>query len=284
MKKTCLVVTVLLVLLLTISGIMTLVGKDSISFNGKSIGLVRIEGPIIQSEEIMKEIRKYASDNSIKAILIRVNSPGGVVAPSQEIYEEVTKAVKKKPVVVSMGALAASGAYYISAPATKIVANPGTLTASIGVIMEFPNLSGLMQKIGIKTEVIKSGKHKDIASAFRGVGKEERQILQNILDNVHEQFIRAVAEGRKMDISKVRKIADGRVVTGQQALGLGLVDELGNFEDAKMIAAHLAGIKGEPRIVEKKVKKSILSLLNSSIAGNIGKVLPAIGLKYIFSL
>jgi len=283
MKKACIIITVLVVALLAISGLLTIMGRNSIPLAGDRIGLVRIEGPIIDSEKAIEEIRKYARDESIKAILMRVNSPGGAVAPSQEIYAEVKKAVQKKPVVVSMGAVAASGAYYISAPASRIVANPGTLTASIGVIMEVPNLSGLMKKIGVKSEVIKSGRHKDLASVFRGIGKEERQILQNVLDNVHEQFIRAVAEGRKMDIVEVRKIADGRVFTGEQAIGIGLVDELGNIEDAKMVAARLAGIEGEPRIVETREKKSFFDLLNSRVSGKIIEMFPAIELKYILS-
>lgn len=283
MKKTCIVITIIIVLLLTISGLLTLVKDSSVSFERNKIALVRIEGPILDSQKEIEEIRKYAKDTSIKAILLRVNSPGGAVAPSQEIFTEVKKAVEQKPVIVSMGAVAASGAYYISAPASRIVANPGTITASIGVIMEIPNLSGLMQKIGVKSEVVKSGKHKDLASAFRGIGDEERKILQNVLDNVHEQFIEAVAEGRQMESSEVRKIADGRIFTGQQAIKIGLVDELGNIEDAKLIAASLAGISGEPRIIEHKEKKTFFDLLNNSISGKINDIIPTLELKYILS-
>ncbi len=283
MKKACIIITIFVVLLLTISGILTLTKDSSVSFERNKIALVRIEGPIFDSKDAIEEIKKYAGDSSIKAILLRVDSPGGAVAPSQEIFTEVKKAVEKKPVIVSMGAVAASGGYYISAPASRIVANPGTITASIGVIMEVPNLSGLMQKIGVKSEVIKSGKHKDLASAFRGIGEEERKILQNVLDNVHEQFIEAVAEGRKIDIAKVREIADGRIVTGQQAIEIGLVDELGNIEDAKMIAANLAGISGEPKVVEHKEKKTFFDLLNNSVSGRIKDIMPTIELKYILS-
>ncbi|MEE9523930.1 MAG: signal peptide peptidase SppA [Thermodesulfovibrionales bacterium] len=283
MKKTCLIISVILVVLLTISGIITLISDNSFSFDGNKIALVRIEGPILDSEKAMEEIKKYSKDSSVKAILLRVNSPGGAVAPSQEIYVEVKKAVEKKPVVISMGAVAASGAYYISAPASRIVANPGTITASIGVIMEIPNFSGLMQKVGIKSEVIKSGRHKDLASAFRGIGEEERKILQNVLDNVHEQFILAVAEGRNMDVSEIRKIADGRIFTGQQAIAVGLVDELGNMEDAISVTADLAGIKGEPKVIEEKEKKSFFDLLNSSISGKINDIIPTLKLNYILS-
>jgi protease-4 len=283
MKKTCLIIVAILVVLLTISGIITLISDNSVSFDGNKIALVRIEGAILDSEKAIGEIKKYSKDSSVKAILLRVNSPGGAVAPSQEIYIEVKKAVEKKPVVISMGTVAASGAYYISAPASRIIANPGTITASIGVIMEVPNFSGLMEKVGVKSEVIKSGKHKDLASAFRGIGKEERMILQNVLDNVHEQFITAVAEGRNIEVSELRKIADGRIFTGQQAIDVGLVDELGNMEDAIRITADLAGIEGEPKVIEEKEKKSFFDLLNSSISGKINDIIPTVKLNYILS-
>jgi protease-4 len=283
MKKTCLIILAILAVLLTISGIITLISDNSVSFDGNKIALVRIEGAILDSEKAIGEIKKYSKDSSVKAILLRVNSPGGAVAPSQEIYIEVKKAVEKKPVVISMSTVAASGAYYISAPASRIIANPGTITASIGVIMEIPNFSGLMEKVGVKSEVIKSGKHKDLASAFRGIGKEERMILQNVLDNVHEQFITAVAEGRNIEVSEVRKIADGRIFTGQQAIGVGLVDELGNMEDAIRITADLAGIEGEPKVVEEKEKRSFFDLLNSSISGKINDIIPTVKLNYILS-
>ncbi len=283
MKKACWISAGILVLLMVVSGILTTISINSSSIARNRIGLVRIEGPIIDSEKAVNEIKEYARDASVKAILLRVNSPGGAVAPSQEIYAEVKKAVEKKPVVVSMGAVAASGGYYISAPASRIVANPGTITASIGVIMEIPNISGLMQKIGVRSEVVKSGKHKDLASAFRDLGDDERRILQSVIDNVHEQFIDAVALGRDMEGNDVRKIADGRIFTGEQAVEAGLVDELGSLEDAIDIAAELAGISGKPKVIEKKEKRSFLDLLNSSISGKINDIIPTIELKYLFS-
>jgi protease IV len=249
---------------------------------GDKIALIRIEGPILDSKNTIDELKEHIKDSSIKAIVLRVDSPGGAVAPSQEIYEEVRKAVVKKKIIVSMGSVAASGGYYISAPASRIIANPGTLTGSIGVIMEVPNLEGLMNKIGVKTEVIKSGKHKDIASVFRGIGKEEREILQNVLDNVHEQFITAVAEGRKMLPDDIRKIADGRVFTGEQALKAGLVDELGNLEDAIKTAAGLAGIKGEPVVVSKKERLSVINLLREGVPKELKEIFPGVKLKYLF--
>ena len=164
---------------------------------GDKVALIRVEGAIIDSKDTVDQIKDFAKDPSTKAIVLRIDSPGGAVAPSQEIYEEVRKAIAKKKIVVSMGSVAASGGYYIASPASRIFANPGTLTGSIGVIMEIPNFEGLMNKLGIKTEVVKAGRHKDIASIFRGMKKEDRQILQGVLDNVHEQFITAVADGQE---------------------------------------------------------------------------------------
>jgi len=195
----------------------------------------------------------------------------------------VRKAVAKKKVLVSMGSVAASGGYYIASPATRIIANPGTLTGSIGVIMEIPNIAGLMDKLGIKTEVVKSGRHKDIASIFRGIGKEEREILQGVLDNVHAQFIKAVAEGRKMLPSDVEKIADGRVFTGEQALKAGLIDELGSLEDAVQAAAKLSGIKGEPVIVTKKEHFSLIDLIREGVPKELTNIVPTVKLKYLYT-
>ena len=281
MKKACLIITGLLVLLLFISLFLTLFQKNIPL--GSRLALIRIEGPIIDAKDAIDEIKEYTGDKSIKAIVLRVDSPGGAVAPSQEIYEEVKKAVAKKKVVVSMGSVAASGGYYISAPATKIIANPGTLTGSIGVIMEIPNIEKLMDKIGIRTEVIKSGRHKDIASAFRSMGKEEREILQGVMDNVHEQFIRAVAEGRKMKVEELRKIADGRIFTGEQAKTYGLVDELGTLEDAIKIAADLAGMKEEPEVVSKKDKLSVFDILRNTFPKEIADIFPTVKIKYLYS-
>ena len=281
MKKACLILTGLLVLLVIISLFLTLFQKNIPL--GNRLALIRIEGPIIDAKDAIDEIKEYTGDKSIKAIVLRVDSPGGAVAPSQEIYEEVKKAVAKKKVVVSMGSVAASGGYYISAPATKIIANPGTLTGSIGVIMEIPNIEKLMDKIGIRTEVIKSGRHKDIASAFRSMGKEEREILQGVMDNVHEQFIRAVSEGRKMKVEELRKIADGRIFTGEQAKTYGLVDELGTLEDAIKIAADLAGMKEEPEVVSKKDKLSVLDILRNTFPKEIADIFPTVKIKYLYS-
>lgn len=281
MKKFLLFFFVLFIIVIVVSLLFVVLQKNLPI--GEKVALIRIEGPILDAKDTIDELKGHLKDPSIKAIVLRIDSPGGAVAPSQEIYEEVRKAVSKKKVVISMGSVAASGGYYIASPATRIVANPGTLTGSIGVIMEIPNIEGLMNKIGVKTEVIKSGRHKDLASMFRGIKKEEREILQNVLDNVHEQFIRAVAEGRSMLPDDVKKIADGRIFTGEQALKAGLIDELGNLEDAIKTAAKLAGIKGEPTVVSKEEKLSLVNLLRDTIPKELSDMFPSVKVKYLFT-
>jgi len=229
---------------------------------GDKIALVRIEGMILSSEKVVEELNGYADDASIKAIVIRVDSPGGGVVASQEIANAVKNAKKRgKKVVISMGSLAASGGYYLAAPADRIIANPGTLTGSIGVIMEFATIEKLLEKIGVKGEVIKAGEFKDIASPLREMTETERKLLQGVMDDVHAQFIQAVAEGRGLPIESVQAIADGRVFTGRQALELKLVDQLGDLEESIQEAAKLAGIKGKPRIVKREKKIPFFELL-----------------------
>jgi protease-4 len=276
--RTILFVTLFIFFLVFISVIFTLISKGTMD----KVALVRVEGPIIEAKTVVEEIKGYVKDSSVRAIVLRVDSPGGGVVPSQEIYNEVKKARAVKKVVVSMGSVAASGGYYISAPADRIVANPGTITGSIGVIMVVPNLKGLLEKVGIKTEVVKSGKNKDLASVFRGIGDEERQIIQGVMDDVHEQFIAAVAEGRKMEIDKTRKISDGRIFSGRQAIGVGLVDEIGDLDDAVKVAGKLAGIDGEPVVVSKSEKGVISKLLDGKMPEELSHVLPDLHLKYMY--
>lgn len=224
-------------------------GADTSISSREGIGLVEVKGMILDSKETIRQLRHYLKQDRIKAIVLRVDSPGGVVAPSQEIYEEVRKFAARKKIIVSMGSLAASGGYYISAPATMIYANPGTITASIGVILKLSNIEALMDKIGIKSYTLKTGKYKDSGSPLREFSAEDRAMLQSVIDNTHEQFIRAVAEGRKLPIAEVRKIADGRILSGEQARGIKLVDRLGTLQDAIEEAGKQAGIKGEPDVI-----------------------------------
>lgn len=281
MKKVLIFFLIVFALIAVLSLMVTFTHKVPI---GEKVALIRIEGMIIDSANVIDELKEYAKDSSVKAIVIRVDSPGGAVAPSQEIYEEIRKIKEHKKVVVSMGSVAASGGYYISAPADKIVANAGTLTGSIGVIMEIPNVGGLMEKIGVETQIIKSGRHKDMASAFRSLSPEEKQILQTVLDDVHDQFIRAVSEGREMNFEEIKSLADGRVFTGRMAKDLGLVDELGNLQDAVMLAGKLTGIEGEPKVVSKKEEFSIFDMIRGSLPEKlIGNAFSGIQLKYVFT-
>ena len=282
MKKFLLFSLIVVILIAILSYALTFTQKIT---TGEKVGLIRIEGVILDSTHIIDEIKKYSEDSSIKAVVLRVNSPGGAVAPAQEIYKEIIKLKKLKKVVVSLGALAASGGYYVACPADKIVANPGTLTGSIGVIMEIPNFEGLLKKIGVETQVIKSGKHKDIASPFKSMSPEERKILQSVLDDVHEQFIKAVSDSRGIEFEEIKKLADGRIFTGKKAKELGLVDALGNLEDAIKLAGQISGIKGEPQVVTKKKKFSFWDILSDGFPKELIKdSFPTIKLKYMFKL
>lgn len=235
-----------------------------LGFNGRTshsnkIAVINIENIISRSTDVVRQIKKYADDNSIKAIVLRINSPGGSVAPSQEIYSELLKIRKNsnKKVITSMGNISASGGYYIACASDKIVANPGTLTGSIGVIMAFSNMEELMGKIGLKSEVIKSGKYKDIGSPVRKFTEDDRRLLQDLIDDVHDQFVNVVAKGRNLDIQRVKELSDGRIFTGRQALQEGLVDKLGSLEDAIEMGAKMVHIQGKPKIVSEKKEKNI---------------------------
>jgi len=251
---------------------------------GDKIAIVEIQGIIAQSSGIIEQINEYLEDDGVKAIILRIDSPGGGVGPSQEIHREILKVKEKKKIVTSMGSVAASGGYYIACASDLIVANPGTITGSIGVIMEFTNIEELFKKIGIKGVVVKSGELKDIGSPFREMTPEEKRIIQEVIDNVHQQFIKAVAEGRKLDRSKVTQIADGRIMTGEQAKQLGLVDEIGNLDDAINATAKLVGIEGKPDIVYPKKKFSIWELLIRETVSAVLKALQEKGFQLNYRL
>lgn len=228
----------------------------------KAVAVLKVDGIIMESEDVMREIKGFREDEEIAAVVLRINSPGGGVAASQEIYEELKKLSEEKVLVTSMGEIAASGGYYIACAADYIFANPGTTTGSIGVILETLNLEEALDTLGIKGVVLKSGKYKDVASPLRKMTTEERAFLQEFIDNIFQQFIDTVAEERGLSEDEVRKIADARILTGEQALDLRLVDELGNLEDAIDKAAELAGIKGKPRVIYPKKKEfSLISLI-----------------------
>jgi protease IV len=223
--------------------------------SGPRIGVIELKGEIgtgrggIESDEELKVIKRFLDDNDMKAVVVRIDSPGGAVAPSQEIYDELKKLADKKTVVCSMGNLAASGGFYIAMACPHILAEPGTLTGSIGVISQFPNVKGLAEKLHVKMETLKSGKLKDAGNPFRDMTAEDRAYWQTLIDQVYEQFLQAVVESRELPEEEVRKVADGRVLTGEQAQELGLIDELGNFNDAVDAAKEKAGLTGEPKLV-----------------------------------
>lgn len=237
---------------------------EEVTLSRQRIGLVEVKGMITDASETIRQITKYRKDRSIRGIVLRIDSPGGAVAPSQEIYTEVLKLKSQKKVFASMGSVAASGGYYIASAADQIIANPGTLTGSIGVIMTFANVEQLMNKIGLRPETMKSGKFKDTGSPTRPMTPDERKLLQNVVDNVFDQFVSAVSKGRKMDYDEVKKLADGRIYTGKQAFDLKLVDRLGSLEDTISLLGKAVGIEGEPKIVQEKPSHGLLDLLMES--------------------
>jgi protease-4 len=222
---------------------------------GDGIGILQVEGTIDDSRDILTELRRFRDAPWIKAIVLRIDSPGGAVAPTQEIFDELQKVRSKKPLIASMGGMATSGGYYIASACEKIVANPGTMTGSIGVIMQLNNIEELMKKIGVKGQNIKSGANKDIGSPFKTLSPEGEVILQSLVDNVHGQFVNAVANGRGMDEAVVKKLADGRVYSGAQAKDLGLVDELGNLEYAVDLAAKRVGLEESPVVYYSRLEQ-----------------------------
>jgi protease IV len=257
--------------LLAVAGVAVLLGPwsrpaladwDPLSiFNlGEKVGVVEVTGLISKATSTLEELKKFRDDNSIRAIVVRIDSPGGAVGPSQEIMEEINKTKKVKKVVASCGSMAASGGYYIASAADLIMANPGTATGSIGVIMQLANMEQLTKKLGVDFFDIKAGALKDMGSPFKPLTPEERAVFQSLLNNIHEQFINDVAKNRKLPVDKVRTLADGRVFTGQEAKGLGLIDALGNFNDAVERAGRLGGIKGKIETVY--AEKKGFSLLN----------------------
>jgi len=261
----------------------TVVGKARILTGKKGVAVVYLYGPLSVSrrasgwarflpgaDSVTSELRRIGEIETIKAVVLRINSPGGSIGAVQEIYEEVNRLKEKgKKVVVSMGDVGASGAYYIACAADKIVANAGTVTGSIGVLMSLGNMEELFRKIGIRVEVIKRGKHKDIGSLSREMTPEERKLLQGLIDDAYDQFLQAVIEGRNLKKGEAEKIAQGQVFTGRQAKNLGLIDEIGNFQDAVRLAGKLAGIPGEPRVIElPRPFPGILGIFSSHFGTN----------------
>lgn len=277
-KILIIVVVVLVVLVFAFAvGMAVVVANKHGSWGGSDkVALIRVEGVITSgrggsgifgeggagAERIVKILKKFGEDDSTKAAVIRINSPGGSAAGSQEVYEEIMRLrLDGKKIVISMGDVAASGGYYIASAADKIYADPASLTGSIGVIMETTDLQDLFQKIGVKMDSIKSGPHKDMGSPSRPLTAEERKILQSLINDVFDQFVTDVSNGRKLPKAEVLKLADGRVFTGRQAVKLKLVDDTGSLEDAIRGAAKAAGIKGKPTVIEYERTPGLFEVL-----------------------
>jgi protease IV len=241
----------------------------------KRIGLVRIFDVIYSSEQYIDQLRELRKDNSVAGVLLRIDSPGGAVAPSQEIYKEILRYREdNKPLVVSMGNVAASGGYYIASPAMRIFANPGTITGSIGVIFRFPEYYKLMDKIGLKMETVKSGEFKDIGNPHREMSPKERVLVQSLIDDTYEQFLDDVCIGRRMSKDTLRPLADGRIFTGRQAVLHKLIDTLGTYEDALAFLRSHVGLGERSKVFERKPKKS---LINDLLSEDLFDKIPLLG-------
>jgi protease-4 len=240
--------------------------------SGGKVALIELNEPIMSSEEMVRLFRKYRETPSVKAIVFRIDSPGGGVSASQEIYEEVRKTRNSgKPVVVSMGSVAASGGYYVACGADKIMANPGSLTGSIGVIFQFIHFEELFKKLGVETSTFKSGELKDIGSPFRKTTPRERVYFAGLVGDVYDQFVNVVATERKLDLAYVKKYADGRVFTGRQAHQWGFIDTLGTYEDAIALAAKLGAIEGTPRTVRERKRKTFFEQLMGETIADVAR-------------
>lgn len=248
-----------------------------------AVGIATVSGVISDSESVIKDLKELEVNPSVKVLVVRVDSPGGVVGPSQEIHDEIKRIAEKKPVYISMGAVAASGGYYVSAGATKIYANPGTLTGSIGVLLKLSNMEKLLDKIGLQMFSLKSGVMKTAGDPTETLTPEQRKVLQSVIDDTHQQFIKAVSDGRKIPFKDAEILADGRIYTGKQAKDLKLVDTLGGLELAIKDAAKTAGITGVPVIVKPTPpKKNFMQLLTAETALKVSNILVEQNMPKIF--
>ena len=270
---------------LLISSLISHDSQTDIFSSKEGVGIVELKGLIISSEQTLKQLTEFRHDPNVKSVVLRIDSPGGSVGASQEIYKEVMRTNEIKPVIASMGSMGTSGGYYAALGAENIIANPGTMTGSIGVIVKFPNLEGLFEKIGYRSEVIKSGPLKDVGASNRPMSEEERKLMQDLIDNVYGQFVRDIAAARGMEEDLIQELADGRVYTGEQALEVGLIDSLGNFTDAITIAADMGGLDIEaPRLIYPKVdrKFSLFNLLTNaeSLVDNFVPLYPILSFEW----
>ncbi|HMB17111.1 MAG TPA: signal peptide peptidase SppA [Pelovirga sp.] len=256
--------------------------------SSSQIGVLDVSGMVSNERLIIRQIDNFRDTKSVKAIVLRIDSPGGAVGSSQEIYHELKKLAQEKPLIVSFGTVAASGGYYLAMAGEWIFANPGTITGSIGVVMSFPDYQELMGKVGIRSEVVKSGPYKDLGSATRDMTADERDLLQEMIGDVHLQFVEAVSEGRNIPVAELAPYVDGRIFTGRQALKIGLIDELGSFNDAVDHAAQRAGLGDEPDLVyppparQDFLQRYFNILLNRFVGVDVA-LKNAIGPKYLWT-
>jgi protease-4 len=251
-------------------------GEGAPALFGPRVAIVELEGIIVNVDDVVRELKSHRENSGVKAVVMRINSPGGVVAPTQELHDAVLRLREAgKPVVASLGAVAASGGYYVAVACDQVYANPGTLTGSIGVIMQLANFEQLMKKVGVDYVVVKAGQFKDIGSPGRPMTPDERRVMQALLDDVHGQFIGAVAAGRKLSREEVARFADGRIFSGVQAKDLKMVDALGGLEEAITAAARLAGLPLPPAVIQPRRKFSITDLLRSQLGGTAAGALLA---------
>jgi protease IV len=249
-------------------------GEGGPALFGPRVAIVELEGVIIEVDDIVRELKSHRENPTVRAVVLRINSPGGVVAPTQELHDAVLRLRQAgKPVVASLGAVAASGGYYVAVACDQIYANPGTLTGSIGVIMQLANLEQLMKKVGVDYVVVKAGQFKDIGNLARPMTADERRVMQALLDDVHGQFIGAVVTGRKLAKEEVSRFADGRVFSGLQAKELRMVDALGGLEEAVLAAGKLAGIPAPPNVIQPRRRFSVIDLLRNQFGGTPAGVL-----------
>ncbi len=264
MKKRQAAIIIALILFPVIVGIIVImVGgrSEAVWYEATRIGLVRIEGIIYDSEEYVRQLQELREDKTVAGVVVRIDSPGGAVAPSQEIYAEMMRYRQiPKPLVVSMGNVAASGGYYIASPASKIFANPGTITGSIGVVFSFPQYHQLLDKLGVRIQTITAGEFKDIASPNRDMTSDEKRILHELLDDTHQQFIKDINRVRDMNPDSLRRLADGRIFTGRQACKTGLVDTLGGYQEAVNYLRHRLGLSEKADLIEKRKRKSVFEM------------------------
>lgn len=274
-----------IVAFLFVYGVTSLRGVDEPFSSKGKVGVVVIRGLISDSRDVTDLLGKYEKDDHVRVVVIRIDSPGGGVVPAQEIYDKVLNLKKKKKVVISMGSVAASGGYYIACAGDRIIANPGTITGSIGVIIQFSQIEELLEKIGLKPTVIKSGKYKDVGSPVREMTEDEKELIQGVVDDIYDQFLDAVSASRNISKEEIKTIADGKIYTGRQALHLGLIDELGNMEYTIKVAAKLGGIEGKPRVIyPEEKKKSLLRYLTKEMISLISEDLENsnTGIDYLF--